>query len=1105
MKNWTTTLLLLLLSIPALLTAQQLTLPAERSTAEYLGKSPALTELADFSRDRTGKAKLRKVIPKEIPNFTQRQHIPRNAAATALPKGPDPRFEAQQRRSQNLMVEPSIVFEGIDRPASGGISPPDPCGDLNGKQYIQMANSSGGATLRVYDLEGNLTLNLASLSALWAEFGVSGLGDPIVLWDHAAERWMISEFQDFGGNALLVAISVTDDPAGEWHAYRFQTPSFPDYPKYSIWHNAYLVTTNEPSDDNVPIYALERAAMLQGEVPGVQRLGIPKFPGGGFQVATPVDWDGNNPPPTDAPGYVVRMYDDAWDGGQDKIELWEVHLDWADDAGNFVSGPSDMVGAPFDAEICPNGSFFDCIEQPNGQLVDGLKDIILHRVPYLNFGSHESILLHFAVDVDGMDRAGLRWMELRKNGNSDWSIYQEGTYSKDDGLSRFAGGISMDFNGNILMAYSVGGPTRELSLRYTGRLNGDPLGIMTVEEYEFAEGLSSQNGARWGDYAAMAIDPLTGTDFWFTGEYMGPNGLWSTKIMSAKLRRDSNDVGIQALTSPQSSGYLTDAEAVQVAVRNFGYKPMSNYTVGFRFENGMVFTDTITDTLPSDSVYLHTFAETVDMTLIDTYDFLLFTSHPLDTANFNDTLRVQVEQLPRNDVAIANVLGLEQNVCDTSALVEIVIQNAGVDTLFSAFISTGLNGMIGDDIEWEGSLAPGATETIVIELSPLNNGINEFAVSVGFPNEVNDENQTNDSREIQFEAVLDGQEITVRLLTDSYPEETSWEIRDLMGNVIAEGGPYELEEELIEAKFCLPDACYLFVLYDSWGDGLVGPPAGDFEIIDGEGNILAQLGDDINFGTQTQRSFCATFNCLLSIDASILNESAPGAEDGSIILSLSNGLEDFEYSINGGDTFQSSPVFSNLIGGTYECVGRDVNGCLADTLVTLATCALDLSAEVTNATGGQPNGSILINVTGGQGDLTYQIGNGAFQDSNLFEGLAPGNYTVRVRDGAGCEQSLQVTVEMTSSLTNTFFGKEVKLYPNPTDGFVQVEIRGLDNTNFLPVRILNTSGQTVRHARLVNYGEITRGIVSLYDLPAGTYFLRFEQKELPRLFKVVKN
>ena len=811
MKIWTTTVFLLLLNLPVLLHAQQQAFPAERSTAEFLGKSPALTELTDFSRDRTGKDKLRQIIPKEIPNFTQRQHIPRNAAATALPKGADSRFEAQQLRSQNLMVEPSVVFEGIDRPASGGISPPDPCGDLNGKQYVQMANSSGGATLRVYDLEGNLTFNLPSLSALWAEFGAAGLGDPIVLWDHAAERWMISEFQDFGGNALLVAVSVTDDPTGEWYAYRFQTPNFPDYPKYSIWHNAYLVTTNEPSDDNVPIYALERASMLQGEEPGVQRMGIPKFPGGGFQVATPVDWDGNNPPPADAPGYVVRMYDDAWNGGEDNVELWEVHLDWADDANNFVSGPLNMAGAPFDAEICPNGSFFDCIEQPNGQLVDGLKDIILHRVPYLNFGSHESILLQFAVDVDGMDRAGLRWMELRKTASAGWSVYQEGTYSKDDGLSRFGGGISMDFNGNILLAYSVGGPTRDLSLRYTGRLNGDPLGVMTVEEYEFAEGLSSQNGARWGDYAAMAIDPLTGTDFWFTGEYMGPDGLWSTKIMSAKLRRDSNDVGIQALVAPQSSGYLTDSEAVQVAVRNFGYKPMTNYTVGFQFENGAVFTDTISDTLASDSTYLHTFAETVSMSAIGAYDFNLFTSHPLDTANFNDTLRLQVAQLPRNDVAIGAILGLDQNVCDTVTLVELVIENAGVDTLFSALLSTNLNGIAGEDINWEGSLAPGATETIVLEIGPLQNGINEFAASVGAPNELDDENPVNNNREVAFEAVLDGREVTVRLLTDSYPEETSWEIRDLTGNIIAEGGPYQEQTALQEAKFCLPNACY--VLY----------------------------------------------------------------------------------------------------------------------------------------------------------------------------------------------------------------------------------------------------------------------------------------------------
>ncbi|MBV6652829.1 MAG: T9SS type A sorting domain-containing protein [Mameliella sp.] len=1104
MKNWTTALFVLLLLCPVLSKAQQVTLPAERSTAEFLGKSPALKDLADYKRSATGKSKLRKIIPKEIPNFTQRQRVARNTAETALPKGADPRFEAQQNRSQNLTVEPTIVFEGADRPASGGVTPPDPCGDLNGKNYIQMANASGGAMLRVYDLNGNLTLELASLSALWAEFGASGLGDPIVLWDHAAGRWMISEFQDFSGNALLVAISVTDDPTGEWYAYRFQTPSFPDYPKYSIWHNAYLVTTNEPSDENVPIYALERSAMLAGEDPGVQRLGIPKFSGGGFQVATPVDWDGNNPPPADAPGYVVRMYDDAWDGGQDKVELWEVNLDWNDDTNNNVTGPIDLFGAPFDAEICPNGGFFDCIEQPNGQLVDGLQDIILHRVPYLNFGSHESILLHFAVDVDGTDRAGLRWMELRKSSGGDWGIYQEGTYSKDDGLSRFAGGISMDFNGNIFMAYSVGAPTKNLSLRYTGRLNGDPLGVMTVEEFEFAEGLSVQGGSRWGDYAAMAIDPLTGTDFWFTGEYMAADGQWSTKIMSAKLRRDSNDIGIQTLIAPQSSGFLTANEEIQVAVRNFGYKAISDYTLGFQFENGAVVTTTISDTLASDSVYVHTFAETVNMQALGNYDLTLFTSHPLDTAQFNDTLRVQIEQLPRNDVAILAVNGLDENICDTIVQIELIIQNAGVDTLFSAFISTGLNGMIGDDIEWTGSLPPGATETITIELTPLNNGINEFAVSVGFPNEVNDENQSNDSKEVQFEAILDGVEFTIQVLTDSYASETSWEIRDLTGSLIAEAGPFEDDTTLEEAQLCLPEGCYLFILFDSWGDGLIGPPPGNFEIIDSEGNIHAQLGEEINFGNQTERLFCTAFSCQLSIDASVVNESAPNAEDGTIILSLSNGLLYFEYSIDGGDTFQDSPVFFNLPGGTYECIGRDVNGCLADTVITLNTCTLELSADVTNATEGQTNGSISVNVVGGLGNLMYQLDNGDFQESNLFEGLAPGNYVVTVQDEGGCSQTIALTVELTSSVSSTFFGKEVKLFPNPTDGFVQVEIRGLHNTPFLPVKILNANGQVVRHSRLITYGKSTRGIVSLYNLPIGTYYLRFEHKELPRLFKVLK-
>lgn len=99
--------------------------------------------------------------------------------------------------------------------------------------------------------------------------------------------------------------------------------------------------------------------------------------------------------------------------------------------------------------------------------------------------------------------------------------------------------------------------------------------------------------------------------------------------------------------------------------------------------------------------------------------------------------------------------------------------------------------MIGDDIEWEGSLVFGVIEIIVIEFLLFNNGINEFVVSVGFFNEVNDENQINDSWEIQFEVVFDGQEVIVCLLIDFYLEEIFWEICDFMGNIIVEGGLYQ--------------------------------------------------------------------------------------------------------------------------------------------------------------------------------------------------------------------------------------------------------------------------------------------------------------------------
>lgn len=63
--------------------------------------------------------------------------------------------------------------------------------------------------------------------------------------------------------------------------------------------------------------------------------------------------------------------------------------------------------------------------------------------------------------------------------------------------------------------------------------------------------------------------------------------------------------------------------------------------------------------------------------------------------------------------------------------------------------------------------------------------------------------------------------IRILIAPDSYPEETSWEITDLLGNVVASGGPYGGITSTTAVDFTLPaNACYNLTFFDSWGDGM---------------------------------------------------------------------------------------------------------------------------------------------------------------------------------------------------------------------------------------------------------------------------------------------
>ncbi len=446
------------------------------------------------------------------------------------PTGPDPLVGLQEEAPQGASLDELLNFAGQ---GFNGVQPPDTVGDVGPLYFIQMINCGSGSCLVVYDkTDGSIVSGPTVLDTLGSGGScASGLGDPIVLYDPLADRWMLSEFAS-SGNHLCVYISMTSDPvSGGWCRYDFSTPQFPDYPKYAVWPDAYYVTTNE---SDRAVYAVDRENMVVcGTARPFQRFLVPDL-SFGFNALTPADLDGATPPPAGAPGIIMGHRDTEAHGpggfpDEDRLEQFFFDVDWDVPGNSTLTQQPDVVTEEFDSELCGFVSF-NCFPQPSGPTLDPLREVIMWRLSYRNFGSHETLVGNFVTDVDDTDHGGKRWFELRKTGGEGgaWSVFQEGTYSLDE-HNRWMGAVAMDGGGNMALAYNIVSEALHSGLRYTGRQVGDPPGTMTAPEVELVPGGGSNSSNRYGDYAAMGVDPEDECTFWFTGEY-NPTAQWATRI-----------------------------------------------------------------------------------------------------------------------------------------------------------------------------------------------------------------------------------------------------------------------------------------------------------------------------------------------------------------------------------------------------------------------------------------------------------------------------------------------------------------------------------------------------------------------------------------------
>ena len=324
------------------------------------------------------------------------------------------------------------------------VNPPDPVGDVGPNHYVEMMN----LTFAVYSKTGTRLLGPVDLGALWAGFPIEDCtdesGDPIVLYDQTTDRWLLTQFTTRGLDPATptapfyncVAVSQTGDPTGAYFRYAFITQAdeedggyfFPDYPKYGVWRDTYIMTTRDFGFDDrygISVYGLEKNKLVDGDPKAravqffLEDRDVPiNLIGDGL---LPPDLDGTTKPKNDVPAPIVGTQDDGGPYGAtvDALNIWEFDVKWRSTPIASIVLKAQLPVAAFDS-IFPCGvvpgsqppNSRDCLPQPG--VTDGSQylDILSYRqrpiwrLAYRNKGAYETMVTNQSVEALAGRRPG---------------------------------------------------------------------------------------------------------------------------------------------------------------------------------------------------------------------------------------------------------------------------------------------------------------------------------------------------------------------------------------------------------------------------------------------------------------------------------------------------------------------------------------------------------------------------------------------------------------------------------------------------------------------------------------------------------------------------
>jgi hypothetical protein len=210
-------------------------------------------------------------------------------------------------------------------------------------------------------------------------------------------------------------------------------------------------------------------------------------------------------------------------------------------------------------------------------------------------------------------------------------------------------------------------------------------------------------------------------------------------------------------------------------------------------------------------------------------------------------------------------------------------------------------------------------------------------------------------------------------------------------------------------------------------------------------------------------------------------------ERGSAVLAGAGGQQPYTYSLN-GEAFTAASERTNLAAGTYTFLVRDAAGCLSDTgrfsITIPAELGLTLAQNTTGCTGGNTN--VVVTATGGTPPYTYSADGQTFQAGATLACLAPGGYSITVKDANGCT-ALQTLTITTDRLARRYTA--VRVYPNPVVGSrFTVELTGV-SAREVHLGLTDAQGRMVWKQTLPTRGTTFTADVPITGLAAGTYHL----------------